>query len=102
LQLVGNGFERIWSKLFFAVTPAGAPRVIQLTARERQIISLVAEGLSNKEIAQRINLAEGTIKLHLHTIYEKLETPNRTALTALAIAFQHHLKLATSHDSSGA
>jgi DNA-binding NarL/FixJ family response regulator len=64
----------------------------QLTAREQQIVALVAEGLSNKEIAHRINLAEGTIKLHLHTIYEKLETPNRTALTALAIAFRHRLQ----------
>jgi DNA-binding NarL/FixJ family response regulator len=65
-----------------------------LTAREQQIVALVADGLSNKEIARRINLAEGTIKLHLHTIYEKLETPNRTALTALAIGFRHRLQLA--------
>jgi len=71
---------------------AESDRVGSLTAREQQIVALVADGLSNREIARRINLAEGTIKLHLHTIYEKLETPNRTALTALAIAFRHRLQ----------
>jgi two-component system nitrate/nitrite response regulator NarL len=56
-------------------------------------VALVAEGLSNREIARRTNLAEGTIKIYLHTIYEKMETPNRTALTALAIAFRHRRNL---------
>jgi two-component system nitrate/nitrite response regulator NarL len=57
----------------------------RLTTRERQIILLVADGLSNKGIARHTNLTEGTIKLHLHNIYEKLQVTNRTALTALAI-----------------
>jgi DNA-binding NarL/FixJ family response regulator len=61
-----------------------------LTAREQQIVALVADGLSNGEIARRINLVEGTIKFHLHTIYKKLDTSNRTALTALA--FRHRLR----------
>jgi DNA-binding NarL/FixJ family response regulator len=64
----------------------------QLTPREQQIVVLVADGLSNKEIARRTNLAEGTIKLHLHNIYEKLDVANRTALTALAIVFRHMLQ----------
>jgi two-component system nitrate/nitrite response regulator NarL len=63
-----------------------------LTWREQRIVALVADGLSNKEIAGRTNLSEGTIKAYLHTIYEKLETPNRTTLTALALAFRHRLK----------
>jgi two-component system, NarL family, nitrate/nitrite response regulator NarL len=72
---------------------AESERFVQrLTAREQQIVLLVAEGLSNKEIARRIELTEGTIKIHLHNIYEKLEIPNRTALTALAIAYQHQLR----------
>jgi DNA-binding NarL/FixJ family response regulator len=64
----------------------------RLTAREQQIVLMVAEGLGNKEIARRIDLSEGTIKIHLHNIYEKLDVPNRTALTALAIAYQHRLR----------
>ena len=68
------------------------PFLHKLTAREQQIVLLVAEGLSNKDIARRIDVTEGTIKIHLHNIYEKLEIPNRTSLTALALAYQHPLR----------
>ncbi len=51
-----------------------------LTEREYQIMELVSEGLSNKEIGRRLNLSEGTIKVHLHHTYQKLAVNNRTAL----------------------
>src|SRR5712671_266442 len=57
-----------------------------LTDRERQIMCLVSEGLSNKEIGRRLNISDGTIKQHLHHIYQKLEISNRTVLAALAIS----------------
>jgi two-component system nitrate/nitrite response regulator NarL len=57
-----------------------------LTDRERQIMALVSEGLSNKEIGRRLNIADGTIKVHLHHIFQKLEISNRTVLAALAIS----------------
>jgi two-component system nitrate/nitrite response regulator NarL len=57
-----------------------------MTDRERQIMSLVSEGLSNKEIGRRLNITDGTIKVHLHHIYQKLEISNRTALAALVIS----------------
>ena len=57
-----------------------------LTERQRQIMRLVSEGLSNKEIGRRLNISDGTIKQHLHHIYQKLEISNRTVLAALAIA----------------
>jgi two-component system, NarL family, nitrate/nitrite response regulator NarL len=56
-----------------------------LTERERQIMRLVSEGLSNKEIGRRLNIADGTIKVHLHNIFQKLAISNRTVLAALAI-----------------
>ena len=56
-----------------------------LTDREQQIMRLVSEGLSNKEIGRRLNISDGTIKQHLHHIYQKLEISNRTVLAALAI-----------------
>jgi len=56
--------------------------VEELTARQREIMLIVAEGLSNKEIARRLNIAEGTVKIHLHQIYRQLGISNRTALTA--------------------
>ena len=57
-----------------------------LTDREHQIMCLVSEGLSNKEIGRRLNISDGTIKVHLHHIYQKLEISNRTVLAALAIS----------------
>ncbi len=49
---------------------------------------MVAEGAPNREIARRLRLSEGTVKIHLHNIYQKLGVSNRTALTAFAIAHQ--------------
>jgi RNA polymerase sigma factor (sigma-70 family) len=57
-----------------------ADRLATLSERQRQIAILVCDGLSNKEIAHRLNLREGTIKSHLHTIYEKLDIQSRVAL----------------------
>ena len=51
-----------------------------LTAREREIVDLISQGLSNKEVGRQLNLQEGTIKVHLHNMYTKLGVPNRTAL----------------------
>jgi len=65
---------------------AGEKSLTQLTDRERQIMRLVSEGLSNKEIGRRLNLADGTIKVHLHHIFQKLDISNRTVLAALAIS----------------
>jgi RNA polymerase sigma factor (sigma-70 family) len=59
-----------------------------LTDREREIMRLVSEGLSNKAIARRLNISHGTIKVHLHHMYQKLEINNRTVLAALAITQQ--------------
>lgn len=49
-----------------------------LTEREREVVCLAAQGLSNEEIGQRLSLALGTVKWHLHNIYEKLKVRNRT------------------------
>jgi two-component system, NarL family, nitrate/nitrite response regulator NarL len=57
-----------------------------LTEREREIMRLVARGLSNKSVARRLELSEGTVKGHLHNIYRKTGTSNRTELAVLALA----------------
>jgi two-component system nitrate/nitrite response regulator NarL len=55
-----------------------------LTVRERQIVLALSDGLTNKEIAKRLRLAEGTVNVHLHHIYRKLGIANRTALAVRA------------------
>jgi two-component system nitrate/nitrite response regulator NarL len=56
-----------------------------LTNRERQVMHLICKGLSNKEIGRRLDVTEGTIKIHLHRIFQKLAIQNRTALAARAV-----------------
>ena len=51
-----------------------------LTSREADIARLVARGMRNKEIARELHLCEGTVKMHLHHIYEKLRLGGRTQL----------------------
>jgi DNA-binding NarL/FixJ family response regulator len=54
-----------------------------LTAREYQIARLIAQGLSNKHISRQLSISEGTVKIHLHNMYEKLGVLNRTSLAML-------------------
>jgi DNA-binding NarL/FixJ family response regulator len=56
----------------------------RLTAREREIVQMTASGLRNREIAERLFITEGTVKLHLHNIYQKLEVNGRPELIRLA------------------
>jgi DNA-binding NarL/FixJ family response regulator len=51
-----------------------------LSEREREIADTVVAGLSNKVIARKLNLSEGTVKVHLYNIYRKLNISNRTEL----------------------
>ncbi len=60
-----------------------------VTPRELEIIRMIATGLRNKEIAARLSISEGTVKLHLHNIYEKLRLDGRMAL--LLYAQEHGL-----------
>jgi DNA-binding NarL/FixJ family response regulator len=53
---------------------------VGLTARHRQVATLVRRGLSNREIAEKLGVTEGTIKLHVHAIHEKLKIHSRTKL----------------------
>lgn len=55
-----------------------------LSPREAAIVRLVASGLRNRDIASRLSLTEGTVKVYLHRIYEKLDVTNRTELALLA------------------
>jgi NarL family two-component system response regulator LiaR len=61
----------------------------ELTPREREVLKLLAAGLSNSEIAERLFLSVGTVRLHVSNILGKLGAPNRTS--AAVIAMKHGL-----------
>ena len=55
-----------------------------LSSREREIVRLAASGLRNRAIADRLAISEGTVKVHMHNIYEKLDINGRIELTNYA------------------
>jgi two-component system nitrate/nitrite response regulator NarL len=59
-----------------------------LTRREIEVMLRVSDGLSNKEVGSQLNISEGTVKIHLHSIYHKVGVGNRTSLANFAIAYR--------------
>jgi DNA-binding NarL/FixJ family response regulator len=79
--LIGRAIEKMLRR------EAGAREVAKiLTPREIEIVRLAASGLRNKEIAESLAISEGTVKIHLHRSYEKLNIDNRIALLRYAQA----------------
>jgi two-component system, NarL family, nitrate/nitrite response regulator NarL len=82
------------SKLLEALRTGGIPARGQaaaaaqdsiLTRRESEILELVSQGLSNKEIANKLTITEGTVKNHVHNALEKLHLTNRVQAAAYAV-----------------
>lgn len=65
-----------------AADRAAPPALDELTIREREIVGLVGEGLSNKQIAARLNIELATVKNHVHRILEKLHVHRRAEIAS--------------------
>jgi DNA-binding NarL/FixJ family response regulator len=65
--------------------PDPEPEAPALTRRELEVLRLVADGLSNKEIATSLFITEGTVKNHVHNALEKLQLENRTQAAAYIV-----------------
>jgi DNA-binding NarL/FixJ family response regulator len=78
-RLIGRALDRLLRR------EAGAREVAGLlTARELEIMRMLASGLRNKEIAEKLAISIGTVKIHLHHIYEKLHVSSRLELLRYA------------------
>jgi DNA-binding NarL/FixJ family response regulator len=78
-MLVSRALERLSQR-------EEAKKIVEvLSRRETEIVKMVAAGLRNKEIATKLSIGEGTVKTHLHTIYEKLGVHGRVELTMYAL-----------------
>jgi two-component system, NarL family, nitrate/nitrite response regulator NarL len=68
-----------------SITPAPSHETPALTRRELEVLQLVADGASNKEIGTRLFITEGTVKNHIHNALEKLQLENRTQAAAYIV-----------------
>jgi DNA-binding NarL/FixJ family response regulator len=64
---------------------SSTPGPAELSPREVEVLGLVAEGLTNAQVAQRLFLSPRTVQRHLNSIYHKLGVSSRTAATRFAI-----------------
>lgn len=64
--------------------PAALRESVSMTKREREVVALIGEGLSNKEIAERLGIALHTVKSHMHNVLEKLALHSRLQVAAYA------------------
>ena len=78
-QASGGAYEVAQTRL------ALAPRIGEITPRERDVLRLVAEGLTNQQIAERLVVSEHTVHRHVTNILRKLDLPSRAAAAAHAV-----------------
>ncbi len=77
--------ESLFSQIAKEADGAGSEHTLEdvrMTRREREVIELIGEGLSNKEIAQRLNIATHTVKSHVRNVMEKLALHTRLQIAA--------------------
>ena len=60
--------------------PANSADDPTMTPREAEVAKLVSQGFANKAVAEQLGIGEGTVKVHLHNIYQKLHVSNRIGL----------------------
>jgi NarL family two-component system response regulator LiaR len=77
------------AQVLVQATMQPAPVGADLTPRERQVLALLAEGRTNKQIAEALTVSSGTVRLHVSNILSKLGVSNRTEAARLAL--QHNL-----------
>ena len=86
VRAVAAGGTWLDAKMTDLASATPAPRDVgrSLTRRELDIVRMVATGARNREIGEKLGISEGTVKMYLHTIYEKLAIGGRVELTNYA------------------
>ena len=79
-HLTGSLFSQIVEHAINGSKPSVIIESVRMTKREKQVIALIADGATNKEIAQKIHLSTYTVKSHVHNILEKLALSTRVQI----------------------
>jgi len=77
--------REVLDKLHGSATSVTDERLAKLTAREREIVQLMVDGLGRQEMADRLNLSVSTVRTHMRTTMEKLEVHSATATVSVAL-----------------
>ena len=85
LRELGADVEAARASRLLDAAKGKTPSPSGVTARERQVLGLLAEGLTNRQIAERLVVSEHTVHRHVTNILRKLELPSRTAAAAFAV-----------------
>ncbi len=100
IRAVDKGYTQLGPGLvdkLIAKVPSSSPPVslppswAELTPREKEVLRLIAAGSSNREIAQKLYISEGTVKNHVTNILNRLNLRDRTQVAILANSFLHLL-----------
>jgi DNA-binding NarL/FixJ family response regulator len=83
--LTGSLFSQIVDHAINEFKPTAIVESTRLTKREKQVIALIANGSTNKEIAQKLHLSTYTVKSHVHNILEKLALHTRVQIASQAL-----------------
>ncbi|MFO7526701.1 MAG: response regulator transcription factor, partial [Ignavibacteriaceae bacterium] len=79
-HLTGSLFSQIIDHAVNGSKPTVLEESVRMTKRERQVIQLIADGSTNKEIAEKLHLSTHTVKSHVHNILEKLSLSTRVQI----------------------
>jgi len=79
-HLTGSLFSQIVEHAIDGLKPTTLEESVRMTKREKQVIELIADGFTNKEIAQKLHLSTYTVKSHVHNILEKLALNTRVQI----------------------
>lgn len=83
-NLTGSLFSQIVDNALNGLKPSALLDSVRMTKREKQVIELISEGHTNKEIAQKLHLSTYTVKSHVHNILEKLALNTRVQIAKFA------------------
>lgn len=91
-QVISDSIREIVKQAIQSRTPDGRnPAISELTDRELDVLQLVAEGLTNRAIGERLSIAEGTVKVHVKRMLAKLHLRSRVEAAIFALEHTHDL-----------
>jgi DNA-binding NarL/FixJ family response regulator len=93
-HLTGSLFSQIVEHAINGSKPSAIDESVNMTKRERQVIDLISDGATNKEIAQKLHISTFTVKSHVHNILEKLALNTRVQIAK-------HAHLSETYKSAG-